>query len=58
MGEEQKQPVLVKLHEEEYARKVRHDLAFQNTFLTDKYQLDRRQSVNPNIAVIGNSQAP
>jgi len=30
--------VLVKLYEEDYARKVRHDLAFQNTFMLDKYQ--------------------
>ena len=54
--EENKVPVLVRLHEEEYARKVRHDLAFQNTFMADKYQVDRRQSVNPNIAIIANSQ--
>lgn len=29
--------VLVRLYEEEYAQKVRHELAFQNTFMLDKY---------------------
>lgn len=60
LAEDSKVPVLVRLHEEEYARKVRHDLAFQNTFMADKYQLERRQSLNPNIAVLSNnnSQAP
>jgi hypothetical protein len=29
--------VLVKIFEEEYASKVRHDLAFQNSFMIDKY---------------------
>ncbi|TNV84817.1 hypothetical protein FGO68_gene3064 [Halteria grandinella] len=29
--------VLIKLFEEEYAQKVRHDLAFQNSFMIDKY---------------------
>jgi hypothetical protein len=36
--EDGKVSVLVKLYEEDYAKKVRHDLAFQNTFLLDKYQ--------------------
>ena len=35
--EDGKVSVLVKLYEEEYAKKVRHDLAFQNTFMLEKY---------------------
>jgi hypothetical protein len=55
--EEVKVPVLVRLHDEEYARKVRHDLAFQNTFLTDKYNVEvKRPSVNPTVAIIASSK--
>ena len=36
-GSDGKVSVLIKLFEEEYAQKVRHDLAFQNSFMIDKY---------------------
>jgi len=29
--------MLVRLYDEDYVRKVKHDLAFQNSFLVDKY---------------------
>ena len=55
--EETKVPVLVRLHDEEYARKVRHDLAFQNTFLADKYSMEfKRPSVNPTVVIIASSK--
>jgi hypothetical protein len=41
--------MLVGLYEEEYAKKVRHDLAFQNSFMLDKY-LPENRIVNANYS--------
>lgn len=43
---EEENPVsmLVKLYDEEYVRKVTYDLAFQNSFLVDKYYQNEKQA--------------
>ena len=36
-GEDENVSMLVRLYDEDYVRKVKHDLAFQNSVLVDKY---------------------